>query len=762
MRGLRFLVALVLSLAPVVAQAQQQTPGSAVPSGAPPAASVTPAVVPAGEGAQAAEEVQEVEYVPPQKNTFDFGVRGTSITGDRARYERYRDLGNGMFFEGFRLQRQTANHWFLDAAAEHVGRLDQRFTGSVVLPGKLSVSGTWDQVPQFLSNSTRTLFTSVSPNELVIDRAIQTQVQSSAAALRGIADSNTATFDLKSRRYIGEGKLEYIANPDFTFTQSFRFMDRNGSIPYGGSFGHGNFVETFAPVNHRLTNWNGNGEYAHGPVLFRAGYVASFFHNDFESFTFSNPWRAADVTAGSSRGRSSLPPSNSLFSVNGLASVKLPGRSRASAYVSAGVLENAGGTEILPQSINSATTNLQALPRTTVDGKGRTTAVNLTFTSRPSRYVDVNARFRTYDYDNRTPEFTIFQRVAYDNNPSTLAATSPLETEAFGITRQNLDLDFRVIPRSTLSAGVGYSQLEEERSLRIFEKTTEKVARVTVDAVGTQWFSLRTKYEHSEKRGTLDEHAFEEMVSIGEQPGMRQFDIAPRDRDRGTILAAITATDSLSFSASVAAGHDDYLQSLFGMRDNKHKVYSAGFDAAPGERVLLSAIYTFEDYKALSRSRTANPGVQFTDETRNWATKGNDRVHTVTASAEIQKIAEKLDLRFSVDVSRAEADYSYVTGAVAGYLLPGESTTLVSSLPAPAPLPTNLSELGRGTADVVYSLTKNVGIGVTYWYEQYRVKDFTLDEQATPTLNLANSLLLGYLYRPYTANTVWGRIVYKF
>ena len=31
--------------------------------------------------------------------TIDFGVRGTSADGDAARYERYRDLGDGLFLE---------------------------------------------------------------------------------------------------------------------------------------------------------------------------------------------------------------------------------------------------------------------------------------------------------------------------------------------------------------------------------------------------------------------------------------------------------------------------------------------------------------------------------------------------------------------------------------------------------------------------------------------------------------------------------------
>ena len=64
--------------------------------------------------------------------------------------------------------------------------------------------------------------------------------------------------------------------------------------------------------------------------------------------------------------------------------------------------------------------------------------------------------------------------------------------------------------------------------------------------------------------------------------------------------------------------------------------------------------------------------------------------------------------------------------------------------------------------DVTYALTSRLSLGLSYWYEQYRVKDFTLDVDANPDLARGQALLMGYLYRPYTANTVWVRLIYRF
>jgi hypothetical protein len=209
------------------------------------------------------------------------------------------------------------------------------------------------------------------------------------------------------------------------------------------------------------------------------------------------------------------------------------------------------------------------------------------------------------------------------------------------------------------------------------------------------------------------------------------------------------ALENVSLNVSAAAGRDDYLKSRFGLRENKHRVYSAGFDAAPAERVTLSALYTFEWYRGLSRSRDASSLDDMLDEARDWALYTTDRVHTVFTNVDVKGIAEKVDVGFSLDVSRARAAYDYRLPPV---------SSLRDGL---NPLPANRSELTRGTVDALYALTPRIGIGVTYWREQFRVADFTLDEASTPSLNLANSLLLGYLYRPYTANTFWGRVVYR-
>lgn len=707
---------------------------------------VTLALIPVIASAQATQ---------PTTGWLDLGARGTTVNGDGARYERYRDLGDGLLLQALRISREQ-NGWFLDATADHVGRRDQRFTGSFVKPGKLKAWAMWDQIPMLMSRTTRTLFVEdleEPQGVLTIDNAIQAQAQASPAALSTIFGDISKPFETDTERKIAQAGFEYLATSDLTLRSNIQYMTREGLIPYGGSFGHSSLVEFPAPIQHALTDFDGGAEFSRDRLLLRAGYAGSWFRNEFTTASFDNPFRAVDSTSAPSRGRLSLAPNSSFISVNGLASVKLPRRSRVTAYLSLGALDD-NGDALMPQTINTANATAP-LERTRLEGQARTSAINLNFVSRPARYLDFDVRYRRYDYDNRTPEFAMTQRVAYDNAPSTL--TAPVRTEPFGVLRHSFDADLRITPIARAAVGVGFTRLTEERTHRIFESTRDNIIRLTFDSVGNQWFSLRTKYEHAAKRGEGLDTAL--LVSVNEQPGMRHFDLAPRDRDRITMLGSVTPAGNVALTASVAMGKDDYLESLFGLRDNTHRVYSVGLDATSTGPldVVLGGSYSFERYNALARSRQANNAAEFADPSRNWASDGTDRVHSVILSAGLSKIAGKVDVAFSYDFNRARTTYDYMTGPVPNRTLP-EEVTVDTTLPSPTALPVVRSDLLRGTADLTYALTSRVGLGLSYWHDRYRVSDFTLDAEATPNLARGQTLLMGYLYRPYTANTIWARM----
>jgi hypothetical protein len=66
----------------------------------------------------------------------------------------------------------------------------------------------------------------------------------------------------------------------------------------------------------------------------------------------------------------------------------------------------------------------------------------------------------------------------------------------------------------------------------------------------------------------------------------------------------------------------------------------------------------------------------------------------------------------------------------------------------------------RGTVDVRYYVSRHISLGGAHWFDQYRVNDFALGAQTLTTLAKPSFPMLGNVSRPYTANTLMGRLTY--
>jgi MtrB/PioB family decaheme-associated outer membrane protein len=706
----------------------------------------------------AAAQVVAGDVLPGRPLNFvDFGLRGTDLSGDPARFQRYRDLGDGAFLNTFRLGREGEN-WLATVQADYVGRRDQRYTGQVLHGGRIKLSVVWDQIPLLISRDTRTLYATEAPGVLRLDDAIQQGLQAGTFTLAQIID-RAVGFETQNRRDTAEIALTYTATRDLDLNFRLTSASREGNMPWGATFGLNHAVEVPGPIDHRTTDLAAGVEWANQRGMFRVGYDGSWFQNDIQTLIWDNPLRFTDITTGTanidgrgtSQGRTALWPDSTRHTVSTAGAIRLPRRSSLAGSVAVGSLNQ--NEPLLPFTINTAIPTIP-LPRATAEAEARTLATNLNFTSRPHRMVWLNARYRHYDFDNRTPHFPVTTYVRADQNVNTLAAGGP---EPFSVSRHQFDADVSVTPVRFTNLKLGYGRQHVDRTFRVFESTVEDVFRASADAVGHQLFNVRVVYEHAARRGRgLDLHVLE---LVSEQPGMRHYDVATRDRDRVTVQLGVTPLPILGFTASLGAGKDDYRESQFGLRDNTHRVYSAGADLVPDERVSFGAWYVLERYETLQFSRQAAPGPQFNDPTRDWATDTNDRVHTVTASLDLLRLVPRTDLRVWYDHSSSRARYIYRVAVPTDRTLPLGSP-VPTTLPGPQQLPPVTSELQRSTVDGRYFFTEQFGLGLSYWYDQFRVQDFALGPDRLNRLDLPGGIILGYLYRPYRAHSAWLRIFY--
>ncbi len=682
--------------------------------------------------------------------TVDFGARVTTIDGDQARFQRFRDLRPGVYGTNLVAGRRT-DDWTFEAQAWNIGYRDQRYQIDLQRVGRLTATFLWDQIPLFISRDTRTLYSETAPGVFRMEDLIQQQIQAGALTLRNFEDQ-AVRFDMRTLRTIGQADVTFNATRDSDVVLQIRTTSREGSIPFGGSFGFNNAVELPVPIDYRATDVRTAYEWANQRGMLRLGWDGSSFDNDIDSVIWDNPIRFGPDAAGApSQGRMGSWPSNALMYLHGTGAVSLPARSRITAYVAMGQGRN--DTDLLPFTINTALTQ-PALARTTAQAESQMAIAQFTFASRPMRRVALNARYRYADVDIQTP---IFERlggsVAYDTN--FVASAGP--SEYHSVKRITFDADAGLDIAPFTSVKVGYSHLGADYQHRLWESNGENVFRVSIDMTGHQLFSLRGLYEDRRREG--DGFEAEALAEVGELIGMRHFDVANRDRQRFTLIANASPGGMVGFTASAGVGRDDYADSPHGLQHYDSDQYSIGFNVAPNAPYDLFASYGWERYDSLQRSRNANSAADQANPLRDWTTDYTGKVNFLEAGINISAISRTL-VRISADWNKSNDTYLY--GLVTG-----------SPLAVPEQLPPVSNELTRGEIDLSYDLGRNVRVGVAYWFDDYNVQDFALGPTTLTGIALppvqegapvvaTNALLLGYLYRPYTAHAGFVRLTYGF
>ena len=698
----------------------------------------------------------------PKLGTVDFGFRANDVSGDRSRYQRFNDYRQGGYIDRFKYGKET-DSWVFDAKASNVGYYDQRYSASYQDIGKLKINGEWNQVPLFISSSTATLYQDTGNGRMVIDdsiqRTLQTTPPTTAAGYNALQSvlNGANPYDLRSRRDIGLFNVVYTMNQAVDLKFDVRNSNRSGynlmSFGFGTSPGLSPVVEFNTPTDDRTTDVKANLEFANDRGLFNVGYNASWFANSIKSVQFDNPLRADDISGGPSSGLTPLWPSNDTFAVTMNGSYKLPAHSRASAFLSFGQWNQ--NAALVAPTVNTALIAVAPpLERPSAEAKADVTSMVYTFNSRPAEFLWLNARYRYFDYANKTP---IYDTVALVGDWA--LGTAQWENEPASTKRKTLDLDGQIAATRHFDVGFGYTREDADRTYRIYEKTAEDVYRVNFDSVANQYVTFRTKYEHSRRDGS----GFEEelLAEVGEQPGTRHYDVANRTRDRVTATLFVTPGKYVTFNTSLGRGKDDYTETGFGLRNNDNNTWSLGADVSPNERVSFGVNYGEEKYTALQYSRTANPPPDptFTDPTRDWTTDQDDHVKTFSASADFLKCLPKTDVRLGFDTSHGDATYVYTM------VSPDQKVFTTTPLSQVAPLKNNLT---NGRIDVQHFVRPNVAIGATYLYERYVVDDFALGAQTLNSLAPANAtsgafasaIYSGYLYQDYRANTAWFRVTF--
>ena len=721
----RFIIQLSLCFC-LAAPAAAQTSAPQTPAGQPPAA---PKAQPAA-AATPAETVPSLFDVTPKE--FIIGGRLTTVDGDPARFQRYQDYRDGLLFTGARYSRDDVDgNYTFKALADNVGFRDQKYAASYERVGKYSVSGFWDQIPQFYSVDTKTPY-SASGGTLVLPDATQQQIQNGDPAKLNLYVPIAPQFDLKETRDVGRVDFRATPTPALDVTASFVTQKHRGELPWGASFGFSNDVEVALPYDSRANDFVLGTEWTNTKNMLRVAYSGSWFDNLDDPLVWDSPLRLTDVDGGPGRGRMALWPSNSAQTVSFSGYRKMARRTQLTGFLSYGVWSN--NEPLQPFTINSALRQI-TLPRANTDGSANVFSTNLNLTSRPVDDWRFGARFRHYGYDNQTPATSITEYVSYDSSIGTTPTGGP---DLFAHSRTNFDADATYSGLAPVALTAGYSHNGSGYDARLFKSSGENVFRLSADAVGTNWVTFRAQYEHAGREGSgLDEGV---LTSIHEQPKMRHYDVANRTRDRFTGQVDIVPNDLVSFSFSTGVGQDEYDDSFYGLQKADVSTYSIGVDFRNPKGFGAGISYNYEKYDGLQVSHEGDSSdAQFNDPKRDWTSETTEQVDYVSLYITPPRFG-KTEVRLSYDYSFAKGNNLYTIPAGSPIVTPNQ-------------LPEVFNKLQQLHLDARYRLSNRAAVTFSYLYEPFKVYDYAFDPSVVNGIVQPSSLVMGYVYRPYTAHS---------
>ena len=285
----------------------------------------------------------------------------------------------------------------------------------------------------------------------------------------------------------------------------------------------------------------------------------------------------------------------------------------------------------------------------------------------------------------------------------------------------------------------GYSHNGNGYDARIVESSGENVFRVSADAVGSSWLTFRTQYEFGDRTGSgLDET---QLTAIGEQPRMRHYDVADRTRNRFTAQADIVPSDAWTFSAAIGVLKDDFSNSFYGLQDSTGRTFSLAADFQRPNGLGAGGSYNYERYAGLQRSHEGDSSTaQFNDPLRDWTADSTETVNYFSIYAAPPRIGRSTEIRVAYDFSYAEGNYLYTIPAG-------------SPIPPPNQLPNVFNKLQQLHIDVRHRLSGRLAASFSYLYEPLSIYDFAFDPSVVNGIVQPSSLVMGYVYRPYTAHS---------
>jgi len=564
-----------------------------------------------------------------------------------AKFEEYRDMGTGPVLQNLRINYQPGDgRRKYELTAADAFRLDQALAGRAQQPGLFDLRLGWDRIPHTFSTDAR----------LVAGSGTSSPFSLPSTLLRTLADTTAwraAPFigPVRTGWDVAQAVLTVTPDAHHDITADFTNIAKSGSRPMSMSLNATSLYREFLePVDQNVRDLKLSESYVRRRYQVQLAYDLNAFDNSNASVSVTNPLLAtSSPTAGSSVGRAALAPSNLAQTFTVAGGLNLPFRTRVNSTLSYGVRSQ--NEPFIPYTSNSALTDSRlATEPTSLNGDVRTLLANFTATTRPFRAVSLTARYRYWDFDDRTQLFTGKQiplEVITDRSITAFADTTVV-TERFPYRKQNAGLELRWSPIRLVGVQAGYAWERWNRAEGLEVATTnEYTPRLALDVTPADWISLRASVSHSNRLND----GYADGTANDNFNGFRRFNMADRDRNAGDLLAQISASDRLAFSANYSIGHDNYPTSAYGVQSDRNTVLGGDVSYLVGTRLTVFASYTYELYR-MGELNKYRDGTNPNNGTFDYQIDERDLMQTGGVGLTGTLVPKRLDVEFRWDRSR--------------------------------------------------------------------------------------------------------------
>ncbi len=583
----------------------------------------------------------------------------------------------------------------------------------------------YDELPNYRDNTVQSPFLGIGGDNLTLPSAFDINTN---------LDANLNSFDLETKRRRAKAGVSFIPKQSWQFDVDVSHENKQGVDTSGAAIANttgsspgfiGNLTAAYLPepVDQDTDIVNAILRYAGDDGQVDIKYQMSIFDNNYNSLTWQDPFNTA------AQGNMSLAPDNEFHQLSLTGGYVLPYKSRLTGMISMGRMTQ--NQAYNPYTVNS-NASPSALPQSSLDGEVWLTNAQLKLTSRPTSSLRLNAELRYNERDNKTSVAT-YDYILLDSDIFTNTATN--RPYSYKNNRINLDANYRFNAITSLRGGYKYNEMKRSYTDAERDKTQEDTlfAKWKIKAHSTVDVAL---FAEASKRDGSDYNSL-----VNENPALRKYYLADRDRTKVGGSIDYMATDKLFLSARVDYNQDDYTDSVIGLTEATQPVYTVDFSYTPRHNITTYGYYTYETIE----SSQAGSAAGTTD--ADWQADFEDTFDTIGIGAKWADLG-KWDIGADIVLSKSNGSSEMIDLSVAG---------------AAGQYPDTRTELTSVKLWTDYNYSKQLVYKLGLWFEEYSAENWAIDGVAVyDPLAVENMMFLGSETLDYNVYVITASMSYRF